>query len=34
MFACMNGHIDVARMLIVDYAADINIQNRVIALVR
>ena len=34
MFACMNGHIDVARMLIADFGADINIQNEVIALAR
>ena len=34
MCACGKGHIDVARMLIADFGADINIQNKVIALAR
>ena len=34
MFACRNGHIDVARMLLADFGVDTNVQNEVIALAR
>ena len=34
MRACMNGHIDIARMLLGEFHADIDIQNKVRAILR
>ena len=34
MYACSNGHFDTARMLLGDFHADIDIQNKVRAVMR
>ena len=34
MLACMNGHIDIARMLVGEYNANVDVQSLVRAIVR
>ena len=34
MYACYNGHIDTARMLLGEFNANVDIQDRVRAIVR
>ena len=34
MYACMNGHVDTARMLLGEFHTNIDFQNKVRAIVR
>ena len=34
MFACQGGHVDIARMLVSEYNANIEIQDKVMAISR